>query len=64
MAISEVAPLALLVRSSPGNQSPEPISPAFFWKSVSLSGVNNSLHLLLSAAQGDTAETEPGKVTV
>ena len=64
MAISGVAPLALLVHSSLENHIPELISPVFFWKSVSLLAVNNSLHLLLSAAQEDTAEPKLGKVTV
>lgn len=61
--ISGFAPLALPVHSGLRNHIPEPISPALLWKSVSLLAVNNPLHLLLSAAQEDTADSEPGKVT-
>lgn len=63
ITISGVALLTLLVHWALGNHIPEPISPALLWKSVSLLVVNNSLHLLLSAAQEDTADSEPGKVT-
>lgn len=61
--LSGIAPLALLAHSNLGNHIPEPISPGLLWKSASLLAVNSSLHLLLSAAQEDTADSEPGKVT-